>query len=1463
MPTHPQINLEEMHLTVTHPPSLSLRDDLETLLVHLDILFPPEQKFPPALNDTAVSTATEAALAATSAADHLITTFNLPAGTPLTLADRKTLARHLCTSLFPQSTRPWLDQLAASAAATSGYRIAYLAQLLAPMMPGWFRRYSPRPAFAVAALLLERATTQAPPAANYSLDVADTLDLPPLVAFILGEPLHTAKALLNALDIDTYGVASYLRPLTAAERRAGIQPFSAGERRVDPALPPGYEHQAVDALLCSPAFERWAERLAGQAGWSVEAQAWPANRALGVQSIVETLYPIADRKPGQIMGFELFPGDYQPVSFREIRIDLTNHILDRLGCRLVQAQVAMHLLLRSLAPELLIDDAPEQWAHRPDLQWVSLRLGTQALLGSDKPLSFAAAMSAMEQAMADGEPAACDPKRFSEVAWEWALINQVIDPDDPQLDDPQHFAEQHLLQALTLERLAFPPDRVQEAARRLLAAGVTGDQLPDLTRRYLESSGPFELAAPSRQVLGDINPWFDAQFDAYLLEARGVFESAIKRLLALMPSAHAQRLKTLPGTAYALAWPHYRREGPAPGFGDSPEEMWEYVTATDGVLVHLADTTAQHVYELFPEKLAFRYFTLSAEQTLDCPETCSQSDLLLHHLNESSPVEYLGHPLPYRAADFPRLCHATPLAGDGTSAALEALYGQHVALANQASLRAVARGLTPTELALERQRSRSNAEYAWSLIKATVPLASCFDVQTAGDAASCAFDGVTGLGAAVRAASASIKAGHRLLAAGAAFKATRYRDIARIHSAWAAAQPTAPIPHSYRALRRVVGTPQPNVAAQALVDGHLQEIQQGTPARLIESSAAMPYGPALEHVQHTGGGWVSTQSNARPGLTPGAFALRPTPYNEPTVVVQGMPPPRQIFRGDGVADLLVNNRPYRYRYGQAEGRAVRVDHNDLPGATTSPYQMPEPGPLPYPAHPSSASLALCFHLKPVAYDLPFTGQKLSRAFMARRIETVPAYYRSGDINEHLLGQVFVIDNRLVSYVDHVVPAKGHRPASIQGKKLEAIAPGQAPVRLNLPGAIRYRDQLDLHLTSEFEFGLQASVPVSTLQAFARDCPVVRLGSFVQGIRDRRTLRALIVNKHTQPQLVVEADTGVFYATSYREPAWYSSRVDALANGPSATVEQYGPLRLSRTRDTELINAYLDASETYRVVATRSTLDSDISNITTLLADWILHRRAIHHGDPTIALDDLMELNQADLVQCAQNILARGIEQDILVGSSGRRLTGLVRSIIPDWAILTARPPLAQQQHIETLTRLLPVTGRVRLPALPVLTPERIATQEVVEALRLHLGGANLAYAKVVLRNGEQRVYYALSGGRAHRALVIAPNAQAGTAYIDARAIMTDLPPDTRFTELPVLRGAPDFRPHDHSRGLDSERMIASVINRDLLLSADQVQSIDVFSLFDTCRSCGGFVLPRLRLDYPEAQFSISWLIPYG
>ncbi|RML39567.1 hypothetical protein ALQ95_01590 [Pseudomonas syringae pv. ribicola] len=85
-------------------------------------------------------------------------------------------------------------------------------------------------------------------------------------------------------------------------------------------------------------------------------------------------------------------------------------------------------------------------------------------------------------------------------------------------------------------------------------------------------------------------------------------------------------------------------------------------------------------------------------------------------------------------------------------------------------------------------------------------------------------------------------------------------------------------------------------------------------------------------------------------------------------------------------------------------------------------------------------------------------------------------------------------------------------------------------------------------------------------------------------------------------------------------------------------------------------------------------------------------------------------------------------------------------------------------------------------------------------------------------------------------------------------------PDPGFTSLPVIRDVDHLVVRSFGRYLDSERLIATVLKDDM--ASTKLTHIKVFTVMDTCRSCGGFVLPRLKLDFPDAQFSVTYLKPY-
>lgn len=148
-----------------------------------------------------------------------------------------------------------------------------------------------------------------------------------------------------------------------------------------------------------------------------------------------------------------------------------------------------------------------------------------------------------------------------------------------------------------------------------------------------------------------------------------------------------------------------------------------------------------------------------------------------------------------------------------------------------------------------------------------------------------------------------------------------------------------------------------------------------------------------------------------------------------------------------------------------------------------------------------------------------------------------------------------------------------------------------------------------------------------------------------------------------------------------------------------------------------------------------------------------------------------------------------------------------------------------------------------------------------------ISGTNLAYMIIETEADERFVYYALSGGEKAKPLKLkldvadsTEHVIEGVTYRDARARMVGRAPDPQFTSLPVVRNADNVIIRDFLRYVDSERLIATIVKEDM--EGTTIRHIQVFTLMDTCRSCGGMVLPRLKLDYPGASFSVTYLKAY-
>ncbi|HEY0285518.1 MAG TPA: deaminase domain-containing protein, partial [Pseudomonas sp.] len=301
-------------------------------------------------------------------------------------------------------------------------------------------------------------------------------------------------------------------------------------------------------------------------------------------------------------------------------------------------------------------------------------------------------------------------------------------------------------------------------------------------------------------------------------------------------------------------------------------------------------------------------------------------------------------------------------------------------------------------------------------------------------------------------------------------------------------------------------------------------------------------------------------------------------------------------------------------------------------------------------------------------------------------------------------------------------------------------------------------------------------------------------------------------------------------------------------------------------DRAHINDYLGAAEQYRLVRERPWASGDRQNIARLLFDLLDEEEKILWNmswpveirtyDQYVQF--CVEGKRNELLEYAGNILCDEDKQ--------KKFVGLARASIPDFHKVGTLSGPDQQQVIEILNQLLPVQG-----AKAVWTPltlETIGLPDAAKDIMNQAKGANLSYMLVETEAGERIVYYSFSGGRRAQFLKLRPEMAPGTdnlidgiIYRDVRALMKDVEPDPWFTSLPVVRDAEHLIVREFGRYLDSERLIATVLRRDM--TGVPLRHIKVFTLMDTCRSCGGFVLPRLKLDFPEARFSVGYLKNYG
>ncbi len=471
---------------------------------------------------------------------------------------------------------------------------------------------------------------------------------------------------------------------------------------------------------------------------------------------------------------------------------------------------------------------------------------------------------------------------------------------------------------------------------------------------------------------------------------------------------------------------------------------------------------------------------------------------------------------------------------------------------------------------------------------------------------------------------------------------------------------------------------------------------------------------------------------------------------------------------------------------------------------------------------------------PAGSSQPTTsGQYPSEAMAAREYVLQPMSLSAAEPPV----DVFVLEGKFCAWDGQAV-----MPLSEEQLTLLALPPG--PV---------YKPELEGVMGPDLLLGLPANFAPADALVIHQDCPVVQLGAIAESVSDARSLRGIRMDIEGSDWIFIEPDTGVFYK----------------AATPQDTSTALTFSRLSRTDPAQAleINEFIRLSEQYRLVRERPGVQQDRENIARLLFDLLKpEERPVWGVFWVRQVKTYDEYVQWCIDYRHENKLRR-FATNILAGEDiQKNFVTLAKSSIRDFRQIAHRT-LPEQQHIvEVLNQLLPVPGGSS--QWETLTLEHLVKPRAAKNIMKQTKGANLAFAQVYTERGERIVYYSLSGGEKAKSLALKLDVAGrtevridGVIYRDARALMAARGPDLTFTSLPVVRDVNHVSVREFSRHLDSERLIATVLKQDM--QGTRISHIRVFTVLDTCRSCGGMVLPRLKADFPDAVFSVTYLKNYG
>jgi flagellar basal body rod protein FlgB len=1402
---------------------------------------------------------------------------------------RVTFFRTLCRLVIEHQVPGTLDvALAEVRQSACTYKIFSLADRLWKALPQ-LRRVGAL--WAAAFLLYDESshgastpdTTPLPP----PLDLHGYVDLHALVSHLLADQPAESLCikLLDLLPMDLLRVSS------GQFRAASTQEIAAGAD-----LSPGRQHKmafftgatlthpadiALDALLnCAPFAALQNQLLEALEWYNPQDKALASDsmaRQLTVQALIDCIYPIHQRRTGYLLDFHLFAEENADCSLYDMRINLTNSLRNTLGCRNADAQIIMQLLATRFAPELLLTDAPDDFRYQPDLRWVNLRHAMTLDCAAPGSRTFAQ-WEALPAELAAQATTTEEKLRIATTQVDamivWNLYNHHI------IEQPRYAADEiarmtrYFESACAREALHNPPDRLNDARLLLLEAGIDPDAAntsdPDITTEleaYLDNGAAYRPVRAPANPLPDASLKFNQAFDRYLNDARQTYTHLMTLFLEELPTPHRNRLLSADIVCYAVEWRQYvgPMVGAVPSIGSSPAGDWQDCRGGHGGLVQVVHQGQHWLYELFPERYTFECKRVDAGRGVESDDshlTTEALDLLVSPDHE----RYNGVPLPYEKSDLSKAVPLSRRPGTDNQTHLVQSFVDQIFLYHREALREACKGATRREIYKRHRESISDGAYAWKLVKSVIPIVGCFDVNTGGDALSCVAD----------VADAATDASRVMAIAGRAFKplikfgnktrigsprppapisprrqnakwfagqdAARTHFESRVHAGWSTVV-TGDFSQRGSIFQRISSTQQ--TADSSLMLAKVDNVDrvlvrnianaQTPDYRWCNPRDQKPYGPLLKREQAAGTDetWVFTtlQKHLLPGQFPGAVQLNEVAGHGYDLSVAEGRNIRVARRDRSITDLIIDDVSYRFddnglsgllRKVQLEPPVARLGQLDealshcvsrreltqtsCSGAlvlisTTRPAIEPAPGPLTF-------------------------GEQASHAFMTHRFRPALRFIAVRGQAHPQKTHLLVDDGKVSTWVDETLPGRGAQNVKMTGRNILAPLPPNTALHMGITLPLDYRSIVQGRVMKDQTLGLPDDLDEAWRARINHELPVVQLDSICKTVNDQRELRAVRLTLEDGPCIAVEADTGQFYKAGEQPDTAHLTFV-----------------RMTSDADIE---AYLTSSESYRLGSGRRSLRRDMENIARMLFEL---------ENPGVDMQRIYPPYRSIMENHARNILTQETALENFVT--------LTRSSIANFKPLGEADPLTRLHVAGVLNSLLPAAGS-KHPWVPVSAAD-IVLQTTGENLRKHLNGTNLAFLLAETSDRTRHVYYALAGGKRGKNLTLgADQTREGSPvrFVDARERMAGQAPDPAFTNLPVLRTAGKLSIREHDRYLDAERLIATAFKQDMP-AAEAVIKIHFFTLMDTCNSCGGFVLPRLKLDYPTTDFSVSYMLPYS